>query len=86
MIVVLYDKFFHLADGVIPSIRHVLGDVRNLCPDYHSSLITKIIEILTVLIVSKSYGIGTHLADKVYILFVHFICYGISKAFSVLMS
>ena len=85
MVVVLHDQLFHLIDGILPSRRHMLRDVGNLCPDHHAVFVAQIVKILIVLIVGKANGIGTDLPDQSHILVVMLFCQCIAQALAVLV-
>ena len=61
-------------------------DVGDLCPNNKTALIAKIVEELIMLIVSKTDGSSTYLADEIDILCVMLGKQGISNAPSVLMT
>ena len=63
VIVILNNQLFHLGNGILTSVRHVRGNVRNLSPDYKTSLIAQIVKILIVLVVSQADRCRTELAD-----------------------
>ena len=86
MVVVLHYKLSHLADGVLASGGHMLGDIGNLRPDNKTALIAEVIEILVVLIMGKAYSGAAHFADKIHILFVMLGKEGIADTPSVLMT
>ena len=86
MIVILCNEFLHLRDCIISATIHMHRDIGYLCPGYNALLIAKIIKVLIVLIVRKSYGIRTHGEDKLHILFVHLFCQSITHSCPVLMS
>ena len=86
MVIALNYKLLHLADGVLTSIRHMLGNIRYLSPYYHTVLVAKIIKILIVLIMRKTDSICTDLADHLHINIVMLLGYGISDALPVLMT
>ena len=86
MIVVLGDQFLHLGDGILPAVRHMLGDIGDLRPHDHPAFIAEIIEILVMLVMRQTDGVGPHLADQVHILEVLFLRDGIAETFPVLMA
>ena len=59
MVDVLAKKLCHLGDGILFAILHKDSDEWNFSPYKYSLLVTEIIEILVMLIVSKSNGVGT---------------------------
>jgi hypothetical protein len=70
VVIVLSNKLGHLADGVSATGGHVLRDVRNFRPNNHTVLVAEIVEVLVVLIVSKTNGGTTYLVDIFHILLV----------------
>ena len=86
MVVILLNELLHLADGVLSAIWHMLADVGDFRPDHHTVLVAQIIEVLVVLIVGKTHGIGTQFGNQRHILFVHLLCNGIAKPLPILMS
>ena len=86
MVVVLDDQLFHLGQGVGTAVGHVHGDVGNLCPDDKALFITQVVEILCVLIVSQTDGVGPDLQNDGNILLHHFVCQGIARTLAVLMA
>ena len=85
MIVVLYDQFLHLADGIFPAVRHMLGNVGNLGPDNHPGLVAQIVKILIVLIVGETDSVGSDLLDHLHIPVVILLRDGVADALEVLM-
>ena len=51
MVVVLCDQLSHLRERILPALRQMLRDVWDFDPDNQTVFITKIIEVLIVLIV-----------------------------------
>ena len=86
MVVVLVDQLFHLADGVFPTVRQMLGDIGDLCPDHHAVLVAQVVEILVVLVVCQTDGVCTQLPDQRHILVVHLVGDGIAQTLAVLMA
>ena len=86
MIVVLLNQLLHLADGVFPTVGHMLADVRNLRPDDHAVFVAQIIEILVVLIVRQTDGVAAQLADECHVLVVHLAGDGVADALAILMA
>ena len=80
MVVILNDKFLHLLDGVFLTIAHVGCDVGNLCPDDLAIYITKIIEILIMLIMCQPDGSRTEFHDHSHIFFMVLRQKGIADA------
>jgi hypothetical protein len=70
MVVILSYEFLHLADGVLTACRHMSGDVGNFCPKHKALFVTEIVEVLIVLIVSKTDGGSTYLENEVDVLLV----------------
>ena len=70
MVIVLRNELLHLRDGVLASAGHMLRDIGDLRPDNETALVAEIIEILIVLIVSKTDGGCTDLANEVDIFLV----------------
>ena len=68
MVVILNDQLRHLADGIVPSSGHMVGDIGDLSPDDHTPLITEVIEVLIVLVVGQPDGGCANLADQVHVL------------------
>ena len=54
MVIVLCNELLHLRNGILATAGQMLGDVGDLSPDNETLLVAQIIEILIVLIVSKS--------------------------------
>ena len=81
MVVVLGNQLSHLADGIVISFlaRNKSGNKRNLCPQSKSGMVAQIIEILIMLIVSQTDGVGTQLFDDRHVFFV--VCFGNCPAF-----
>ena len=86
VVVVLDDEFLHLGDGVLPAIRHMLGDVRDFCPNHHAVPVTQVVKILIMLIVSQVDGIGADFADHGHVDVMMLLGNGIADAFPVLMA
>ena len=68
MIEVLSNQLLHLGDGILTAVRHVFRNIRDLGPDDHAALIAQIIEVLRMLVMRQTDGVGPHLADKVHVL------------------
>ena len=64
----------------------MLGDIWNLSPYYHSISVAELVEVLVMLIVGKSDGVGSNFSNKGHILFVVFLCYCVTFSDSVLMA
>ena len=86
MIVVLLNQLFHLADGVFPTVGHMLADVRDFRPDDHAVFVAQIIEILIVLIVRQTDGVAAQLTDERHVLVVHLAGDGVADALAILMA
>ena len=86
MVVVLDDQLFHLGQGVGTAVGHVHGDVGDLCPDDKTLFIAQVVEILCVLIVSQTDGVGAHFQNDGNILLHHFVGQGIAGPLAVLMA
>ena len=86
MVVILNNQLPHLIQGILPSARHMPGDVRNLCPNNQSPLIAQIIKIGIVLIVGQPDGGGTQFANQVHVLPVMLRQQGVSHFPAVLMA
>jgi hypothetical protein len=86
VVIVLSNKLGHLADGVSATGGHMLGDVRNLGPNYHTVLVTEIVEVLIVLIVSKTNGGATYLVDIFHIFLMMLGKKSVTKTESVLVT
>ena len=72
MVVVLNNQFLHLLDAVLVSggvLAHD-GDEGNLSPDGEAQLVTGIVEVLRVLIVGQTDGVGAQLLDDAGIVIV----------------
>ena len=63
----------------------MLGNVGDFRPYHHAALVAQVIEVLIVLIVRQTDGIGPDLTDQIYILFVHFLRQRVAHAFPVLV-
>ena len=86
VVIALGDQFLHLADGVAVGIGHVAGDVGDLRPDHHAALVAEVIEILVVLVVGQTDGVGTHLTDEIHILQMVLLQQGITDSPPILMT
>ena len=86
VVVVLDDQLFHLADGVLAAVGHMLRDVRDLGPDDHADLIAEVVEVLVMLVVSQADGVRAQLLDELHVLLVHLPRDGVAQAFAVLMA
>ena len=86
MIVILNNQLLHLADGIITAIWHMGRNIRNLCPNHHTILITQIIKILVMLIMSKTNGITAHLTNELHILSMMCSRQCVANALSILMT
>jgi len=64
----------------------MLRNVRDLRPYHHTVLVTKIVEILIVLIVSETNGICAHLTDKSHIGIVMLTGNGVTDSLPVLVT
>ena len=70
MVIILLDQLIHLTDCIFSAIRHMLGDIGDLCPNNKTALVAQIIEILIVLIMSQTNGSSADLANEIDILLV----------------
>ena len=86
MVMALRDQFSHLVKCILPTVRHMHRDVRDLCPDQNALFITQIIKFLCVLIMCQPDRICSDLADKLHIQFMVFPCQCISYARLILMT
>ena len=86
VVVVLDDQLFHLIDGVLPAARHMLGDVGYLRPDDHAVSVTQVVEVLIVLVVGQTDGVGTDLPDQRHVLIVVRPGQGVADALAVLVA
>ena len=88
MVVILNDQLFQLTDTVLVCIRILIHhtDKRNFCPDNKSNFITSIIEILGMLIMCQSNGIGSQFFDQSCILIMIFFCQCVSFIQHILMT
>ena len=70
MIIILSDQLLHLADAVLVGrrVRIHHADEGDLRPDNKAQLVAGVIEILGVLIVSQTDGVGSQLLDELCIL------------------
>ena len=70
MIIILGDQLLHLADAVLVGrrVRIHHADEGDLRPDNEAQLVAGVIEILGVLIVSQTDGVGSQLLDELCIL------------------
>ena len=68
VIAVLADQLRHLADGVGLAPGHMTGDIRDFCPDDHTSLVAQVIKGLAVLVMGQANGVGAQFADQIHIL------------------
>ena len=86
VVIALYNKLLHLADGIFSTVRHMLGNIGDLCPYDHTVLVAEVIEILVVLIVGKTNGVGTNLTDHLHIGIVVLLGNCITDALPVLVT
>ena len=86
MVIVLNDELLHLAYRVVPAVRHMLADIRDLRPDDHAVPVTKIIKELVVLIMCEADRVGSDFANELHVLFMLFLCDRISASLPVLMA
>ena len=86
MVITLCDEFPHLRQSILPAVRHVHGNVRNLSPDDDTVLVTEVIELLCMLVVGEPQGIRTDLPDDLHIRLMIFIRQGIALPLQVLMA
>ena len=86
VVVVLDHQLGHLRDGVLPAIGHMLRNIGNFRPDHQTSFVAQIIEILIVLIVGQSQGVGSHLLDDGHVGVVMLLMQGVADALPVLMA
>lgn len=59
-----------MGKGIGTAIGHMLGDIRNFCPDDYAVFIAQIIEFLRLLVVRKAHRVGTNLSNKGHVLSV----------------
>ena len=85
MVDVLAKKLCHLGDGILFAILHKDCDKWYLSPYKYPLFVTEIIEILVMLIVCKSDGVGTFFQDYLHIFHHVTFIYRIALAFSILM-
>lgn len=64
VVVVLHNQLRHLAEGVLPGLGHVLGNVGYLRPHHQALLAAQIAEILVVLAVGQPHRIGPHFQQQ----------------------
>ena len=88
MIVVLVNEFFHLQNTVLVGVGRVThaADKRNFSPNNKSHFIAEIVEILTVLVMGKTNGVGAHFFYKACVHFVVCQSQGIAKSKKILMT
>ena len=86
VVVILEDQLFHLGQGVGTAVGHVHGDVGDLCPDNKTLFITQVVEILCVLVVGQTDGVGTHFQNEGHVLLHHFVGQGNAGPLAVLMA
>ena len=88
MVIVLDDKFFHLADTVLMCFRIFIHhtDKRNLCPDHKSKFVTCVIEILVMLIMCQTDRICSQLFDQLRIMIMLFFAQRVSFIKHILMT
>ena len=85
MVVLLTDKLPHLLNGVVIPMVEMLRDIRDLRPHDNPVLIAEIVEIVVLLIMGKTNGIGSDFLDKSYVLFLILFGKGIPFSSSVLV-
>ena len=86
VVVVLLHQLFGLADGILPTVGHMLADIGNLCPHHHAVAVAQVIEVLVVLIVGKPHGIAAHFRNQCHILVMHLAGNGIAQTLAVLVT
>ena len=86
VVIILDDQLLHLADCIFPAIRHMFGNIGNFRPDDHACLITQVVEILVMLVMGQTDGIGADLPDQGHVGIVVLLMQGISDALPVLMA
>ena len=64
----------------------MLGNIWDLCPYDHTFLIAQIIEVLIMLIMCQTHGIGSDLLDQFHVTLVLLFGNGISDALEILMA
>ena len=86
VVVALNQQLLHLADRVLASVRHMLGNIGDLCPYDHTVLVAEVIEILIVLIVCETNSVGADLADHSHIGIVMLSGNGVTDTLPVLVT
>ena len=86
VVIILRNELFELRENVFAALGHAFGDVRDLRPDDEAVLIAQFVEIVVVLIMSKTHGIGAELQNEGDVLLVFAPPDGIAHARPVLMA
>ena len=86
VVIALGDELPHLVQGVLPSVVHVHGDVGDLGPDHDAVFVAEVIELLGVLVVGQTQGVGSQLPDDSHIGLVVLIGEGVALALQVLVA
>ena len=88
VVVVLDDQFGHLVTAVLVSGGVLLKDADegDLSPDGEAQLVTCVVEVLAVLIVGQTDGVGTQLLDEHGILVVILSGQGVALVQTILMA
>ena len=86
VVVVLSNKLLHLRNGVLTTCGHVLRNIRNFSPDYKTCSVAEVIEVLAVLIVSKSDCGRAHFHNELDILSVVLGKKSVTNAESILVT
>ena len=88
MVIILDDQLFHflaaMLVGAIAGLEH--ADKGDLCPNRKAQLVAGIIEVLAVLIVRQTNGVGTQLLDDLCVLVVILGAQGVAFIQAVLMA
>ncbi len=86
VVIILNYELLHLRNGIFSAVGHVLGNIGDLRPNDHTVFIAKVVEILVVLIVRKTDGVGADLADDRHIFVVMLLQKCVADRLSVLMA
>ena len=72
MVIILNYKLLHLRHCVVITVWHMLGYIGNFCPKDKTCFVTKVIENLRMLIMSKADCCCAKLKNQVKVLFMMF--------------
>lgn len=86
MVIILRDELAELREDVLVPFFELHRDIGNFRPDDDARLVAEGIEVVVVLIVGKTHGVGAQLADEGKVLFVLSARDSVAHVLTVLMA